>query len=133
MSTDEDIHPIKYVIDWGDGETTETFEISSGYEYTVEHDYPRIPKTYTIQVTAVDSIGLESNVVEHTVQCKWFDSTNLGLEWFLSRFPFLTNLIGRLGILNDGEALDTDGASIVEVEFSHIYNRNPAIEQIGNP
>lgn len=86
---DEDLHPMKYVIDWGDGTTTETIEIASEYQYLVTHQYRFIPWSYKIRVKAVDTLGLESDWTEHTVRTAWFPPFEYCREWiiwFISEF-----------------------------------------------
>lgn len=73
MGIDEDLHPMKYIVNWGDGTSTETIDIASDYQHTLSHQY-WFPWRYKIRVQAVDTLGLESDWVEHTARISLFPS-----------------------------------------------------------
>ncbi|RLF33433.1 MAG: hypothetical protein DRM98_02285 [Thermoplasmata archaeon] len=59
-TTDPDDDDVKFIFNWGDGETTTTGFISSGGEYYVPHTYTK-SGTYTITAKAEDIHGAESS------------------------------------------------------------------------
>ncbi len=68
---DEDFHAMKFIIDWGDGDSKETMEITSNYTYSTRHQY-LFPILYTIRVKAIDSFGLESEWAEFPIKIEQF-------------------------------------------------------------
>jgi len=78
---DEDLHPMKYIVNWGDLTKEETLEVASDYEYTLWHHYP-LPGQYTVRVKSVDSLGLESEWVDYRAHVTQFPSIFNIFEWF---------------------------------------------------
>lgn len=64
-STDADGDDIKYIIDWGDGETDTTDFATNGTVVTQTHTYAE-PGTYTISVKANDN-QTDSSTTTHTI------------------------------------------------------------------
>jgi outer membrane protein assembly factor BamB len=101
LSTDPDGDDISYYVDWGDGTNTDWLgSYDSGQEQTVSHTW-ETDGTYTIQVKAMDSNGVESGwgTLDVTMPCSYerpfmtiFDKL---LERFPHAFPILRYLLIR--------------------------------------
>jgi outer membrane protein assembly factor BamB len=93
MSTDPDGDDISYYVDWGDGTNTDWLgSYNSGQEQTVSHTW-ETDGTYTIQVKAKDSNGVESGwgtlSVTMPMSSIIHDSPFLKLlEQFFDKHPF---------------------------------------------
>jgi len=60
VSTDPDDDEIKYLVDWGDGDSDTTGLYDSGYTATVSHSWSE-SRSYTVRVKAIDEHGAESH------------------------------------------------------------------------
>jgi hypothetical protein len=70
ISEDEDGDELKYIINWGDGTTTETDFLPSGTYFNSFHKWIKIG-TYTINVTAFD--GLINSTTDKTIKIDTLD------------------------------------------------------------
>jgi PKD repeat protein len=98
VTTDPDDDDVKYVIEWGDNETTETEYCESGEEIEVLHSWDE-DGTYTIRVKAIDVHDAESGWTELEVNMpvsqNLFDSFFIRLlNRFPHAFPILRILLG---------------------------------------
>jgi len=86
---DEDQHPMKYIIRWGDGTKTETIEAASDFQISQYHDYP-LRCRYKIGVKAIDSLGLESDWIEYQAEITTSPSIFNFVKWIVLFFsnPF---------------------------------------------
>ena len=103
-SEDPDGDDIKYIINWGDGETTETDCYPSCTPVEVCHTYSD-QGTYIIKAKAKECTidGLESDWAELSVTMprnKAIDNPILNFlqQRFLNLFPILQTLLQRLGL-----------------------------------
>ena len=104
VSIDPDENQIKYIIDWGDGDSTETEYYPSGFAAEACHSYGA-QNEYTIVVKAEDekgSIG-EENTFKVTIKTtksftRNIPAFNLIILKFLERFPLLQILLNYLGL-----------------------------------
>lgn len=60
VSTDDDNDSIKYIIDWGDGDTDESEFLPNGTIYTITHTW-KSAGSYTIKVTSDDNQTISSS------------------------------------------------------------------------
>jgi hypothetical protein len=101
VSNDPDGHQLKYIIDWGDGNTHETNYNSEGVPVEASHTYEQ--GKYTIKAKAEDEKGRESQEstfevtikkpknLYHSLIQRWF-------ERFSNLFPLLQLVLQRLGL-----------------------------------
>ncbi len=94
VTTDPDLHPSKYYIDWGNGQHEETIEFASGAGQRLYKKY-FLKGTYTIQVKAIDTLGAESDwaTIELRVPQAYHPSI---WQWLQQYFPLLARLIDSL-------------------------------------
>jgi hypothetical protein len=93
-AVDTDGDDIMYIVDWGDGETTETDCYSSGIQIQVYHTYSK-QGSYTIKVKAKDCTdGLESDWSELKITMpKTKISINTFILRLLENFPNINQLL----------------------------------------
>jgi hypothetical protein len=66
-ANDTDKTPVSYKVEWGDGTSEQTIDYEPGVPIKVYHQWEK-KGTYTIQVNAIDTFGLESNATTFTVK-----------------------------------------------------------------
>jgi len=98
VSRDFDKHEVKYIIDWGDGNSDETDYYPEGEAVEECHTYDDLGN-YTITIKAVDEKGLEG--LEGTFEIKIQNSRSVHqklllrlFERFPNAFPILRQLLG---------------------------------------
>lgn len=97
-SIDPDGHDVKYIIDWGDGDSDTTAYKPSGEELTISHSWSS-DGTYTITAKAQDIYGMTSPETTKTVKMPRNKIFNLPiflriLENHPCLFPILRELLG---------------------------------------
>lgn len=98
-SVDPDGHNIRYIIDWGDGDSDTTTYKPSGDDMTVSHTWSS-DGTYTITAKAQDIYGLTSPETTKVVKMPRNKIFNLPiflriLEKYPNLFPLLRQLLGQ--------------------------------------
>lgn len=98
MTEDPEEHDVKYVIEWGDEETTETEYYASGEEIEVTHSWDE-EGTYTVRVKAIDEELAESGWTELEVSMPASQNMIQGFltrlfERFPSAFLIFRSLLG---------------------------------------
>jgi hypothetical protein len=104
VSNDPDENQIKYIIDWGDGNTFETDYYPDGLVAEASHSY-NSQGTYTIVAKAEDEKGLVSEESTFQVKIKKTKSYTRNIVTFnslilrfLEKYPLLQTLFMRLGL-----------------------------------
>ena len=86
VTDDPEEQDVKYVIEWGDDETTETEYYSSGEEIVLTNSWDK-KGTYTIRVKAIDEELAESGWTELEVSMPVSHSTHTHRTFFFGLFP----------------------------------------------
>lgn len=101
-SFDSEGHSIYYIIEWGDDKEEEIGPYASGQEATTTHSW-EAKGEYTIRAKAKDSVGLESDWSQHTINIPKSRHYNLRfkmLDFLGERFPNLYTILKYiLGLL----------------------------------
>jgi hypothetical protein len=96
VSDDPDNNTIRYVVEWGDGETNETGYYQHGEEVTLSHSWTEM-ETYTIRARAYDEYDEPSKEwSEHEIvipRSRVVNHYNNILNWLLERFPNMFPLL----------------------------------------
>jgi len=95
VSTNPINFTIKYLIDWDDGNISETGYYESGEIVTLNHSWGE-KGTYIIRAKAIDTYNQESDWSYHEVlipRGRIFSIKNIYFHWFLERFQLLKFLI----------------------------------------
>jgi len=100
-ATDDDLNPISYYVDWGDGQTYNwTGDFGSGETIYGYHKW-LLQGSYTIKVKARDTLGAESNwgtfKIRVPIRNNLFDETFFQLiERFLENHPYAFPILRQL-------------------------------------
>jgi hypothetical protein len=98
MSDDPDNNTIRYVVEWGDGQKTETGFYEHGEEITLNHSWEEMD-TYIIRARAYDEYGEPSeDWSEHEIiipRNRAVNNYNI-ISWLLERFPNMFPLLRYL-------------------------------------
>ena len=96
-STDPNLHPIMYFVDWGDNNTEWTEFSDSGDEITLKHIWEN-KGTYLIKAKSKDIYDAESNWSEFEINIPRTTATTnyMWFHWLLERFPLLERLLNLI-------------------------------------
>ena len=95
VSTDPEGDAVKYIIDWGDGNTEWTEYGDSSIEFILKHTWEASGK-YTINAQAIDFYNAESDLSELTVTMSKNKAINRPLLHYLQSHPYFFSFLQKL-------------------------------------